>query len=244
MAGLATIEALCTPVPVAPERCCAVCHGYMPSRWRPPVCSGCRLVMARLPRPAGLVVPISMYSVGGGLHRVLRGYKDAARASIRTPSARLLAELLGSFLDVHGACLGGADPVVVVPSSTGRPGRHPLEEVARAAGCAVVTGLGPVAAPAGGTTLGHRRPSATVWTATADVVGTRVLVVDDTWTSGARAQSAASALAAGGAEVTAVLAIGRVADPGFSREAGADWGQWRGRDFSMATCCLRTRWAA
>jgi adenine/guanine phosphoribosyltransferase-like PRPP-binding protein len=55
-----------------------------------------------------------------------------------------------------------------------------------------------------------------------DVAGSRLVLVDDTWTTGARAQSAASALAAGGAEVEAVVVLGRVVTP----VAGAPTGGW------------------
>jgi orotate phosphoribosyltransferase len=54
---------------------------------------------------------------------------------------------------------------------------------------------------------------------TTSVSGDRILIVGDTFTSGARTQSAASALQLAGARVVAILPIGRVVDPEFSDAA-------------------------
>ncbi|MGB6573885.1 MAG: hypothetical protein WBF20_19585, partial [Trebonia sp.] len=51
------------------------------------------------------------------------------------------------------------------------------------------------------------------------VTGTDVLLVDDTWVSGASAQSAAAALKAGGARRVALVVIGRHVDPADPRSA-------------------------
>ena len=46
------------------------------------------------------------------------------------------------------------------------------------------------------------------------VAGARVLLLDDTYVSGARAQSAAAALARAGARCTLIAPLGRVLRPG------------------------------
>ncbi|MGB6617852.1 MAG: hypothetical protein WBE95_27500, partial [Trebonia sp.] len=51
------------------------------------------------------------------------------------------------------------------------------------------------------------------------VAGADVLLVDDTWVSGASAQSAAAALKAGGARRVALVVIGRHVDPADPRSA-------------------------
>jgi phosphoribosylpyrophosphate synthetase len=56
-----------------------------------------------------------------------------------------------------------------------------------------------------------------------DVRGRRVLVVDDTWVTGARARSAAAALALAGAQVVAALVIGRAVDPDASPAVARWW---------------------
>ncbi|MGH3529974.1 MAG: hypothetical protein ACRDQ6_22135 [Pseudonocardiaceae bacterium] len=66
--------------------------------------------------------------------------------------------------------------------------------------------------------VGHLRPSDHGFEATRRLDGKSVLLIDDTFTSGARAQSAASSLASAGANVVAIVAIGRVIDPGLQRD--------------------------
>lgn len=68
-----------------------------------------------------------------------------------------------------------------------------------------------------------------------------MLLVDDTFTSGATFQSAASALALDGADVVAGVVIGRVintSDTAGHPEKLALWQQQRQVPFSFAACCL------
>jgi hypothetical protein len=65
-----------------------------------------------------------------------------------------------------------------------------------------------------------------------------VLLVDDTFTSGARLQSAASALALGGATVVAGVVVGRFCNPGFNDATQQLWDDASERRFSFDTCCL------
>ncbi|HEY8200014.1 MAG TPA: hypothetical protein VII47_01535 [Actinomycetota bacterium] len=71
------------------------------------------------------------------------------------------------------------------------------------------------------------------------VSGTRVLL-DDTFTSGARAQSAASSLHLAGAHVIAMVPIGRVINPGFSDEAATLLRRAREAPFDFNACCLES----
>ena len=57
------------------------------------------------------------------------------------------------------------------------------------------------------------------FTAVRALAGERVLLVDDIWTTGARAQTAAAALLAAGASTVAALVIGRFINPGFGDNA-------------------------
>ena len=56
-----------------------------------------------------------------------------------------------------------------------------------------------------------------------DVAGRRLVVVDDTWVTGARARSAATALARAGARVAGIVVVGRAVDPGASTRVAAWW---------------------
>jgi orotate phosphoribosyltransferase len=54
---------------------------------------------------------------------------------------------------------------------------------------------------------------------TRDLLGESVLLIDDTWTSGANAQSAAGALKSAGAGAVAVLVIGRHVNEDYRNNA-------------------------
>jgi len=58
--------------------------------------------------------------------------------------------------------------------------------------------------------------------------GKRILLIDDTLTTGAMAQSAASALSNRGATVVGILTIGRMIKPSFSETVNEDWQRQRG----------------
>jgi orotate phosphoribosyltransferase len=65
-----------------------------------------------------------------------------------------------------------------------------------------------------------------------------VVLIDDTFTSGARLQSAASRLTLDGANVAAAVVVGRFMNPGWSTSAQELWDAADERTFSFDTCCL------
>ena len=67
-----------------------------------------------------------------------------------------------------------------------------------------------------------------------------MILVDDTFTSGARIQSAASALALAGANVVAAVTIGRVINPRFNDATAELWADARGTRFDFDVCCLES----
>jgi hypothetical protein len=94
--------------------------------------------------------------------------------------------------------------------------------------------LGPGASP-----LDHKHPRDDAFVVTDDVEGKAVLVVDDTWTSGAAVQSAASALQLAGAKVVAAVPIARFIDPNFNVEVQRPLlDHLRKTPFLFDTCCL------
>jgi hypothetical protein len=138
----------------------------------------------------------------------------------------LVFRLFADFLVTHRTCLAeaagnGIDLVLPVPSSA-RPGRTPLEAV-DGLGALCVSSVPPGASWAPRVlqraegAIGHMRPNARAfavpdqWRAT--VRGARVLLLDDTYVSGARAQSAAAALRRCGARSVLVAPLGRVIRP-------------------------------
>jgi hypothetical protein len=181
-------------------------------------------VARRLGLPLVPVIPVRLCPVPSPLYTVLMGYKESAVDVARRRFAGLLADQLTAHLDRHGACLaavlgGTADLVLPVPSSA-RPSGAPLRHIA---------GLGPSAARACGPSarwrpdllrrslapVGHMRPHRAAF-AVADptaVARARVLLLDDTYVSGSRAQSAGAALRRAGARSAVIVVVGRILRP-------------------------------
>jgi len=91
------------------------------------------------------------------------------------------------------------------------------------------------------TDLEQRAHAADRFGATRSVSGARVLVIDDTWTTGAHAQSASAAHKAAGASAVAVVAIGRWFNPAY-QTGNADGESWlaehRKPGWDWARCCF------
>ena len=197
--------------------------------------------MGQVSRPISLVVPISLYRRSGQLHHVLWGYKNIEDDTARRELRARVAALLWRFLDSHGACIEGAagsgwDVLTTVPSSRERAGQHPLEQA---------IDMAPPLRDAherflrrGEVETGHNRASDQGFEVIADVEDRSVLLIDDTFTSGARIQSAASALALAGATVVAAVVVGRFVNPSFSDETQALWDNASAGEFSFDTCCV------
>ncbi len=227
-------------VPVAGPGVCAVCHG--PGRDGRPVCWCCRAVSETLgPHPCPMVVPVALYRTGDRLHAVLRGYKDAPAAAARHYFAGRLGSHLAWFLDAHGPCITRAagtswDSVAVVPSSTRTPdaarrrpkvwSQHPLGAVVAA--MPSLSGLARIDVVRSHGTAEHLAPSCDAFAVGAEARGRRVLLLDDTWVTGARVRSAAAALSHGGAVVVAVVVAGRAVGAVGSAPvpALATWWRW------------------
>ncbi len=192
---------------------CRTCYG--PAGAGFDRCWSCSVVGRALASAGELppVVPISNFAHGTPLHRVLVTYKSGPDPIERALAAADLAQLIAGWLSVHGRCLsraagGGWDVIDVVPS-TRRPGPvHPLT--------AALSGLPALAdrvAPLlgrGSATVGHLDPATGAFTAGRAARGTRVLLLDDVFTTGAHAFSAAAALRQAGAEVVAIVPVGRL----------------------------------
>ena len=160
------------------------------------------------------VAPIS-YSVGRErLHRALAGYKRLPEPFARSLRSELAA-ILGLHLARHEGCLARSarvpdfDLVTTVPSGERHRDReHPLRSIVTAA-------LGPESKRyerllcRSGFDSGDREYDFLKYLAVRPLDGEAVLLIDDTWTTGANAQSAGAALKAAGAGAVAAVAIGR-----------------------------------
>ncbi len=165
---------------------------------------------------ADLVVPLWYGIRGTQSGYLMHSYKDVA-APARHHQI-LLSVLLLAALDLHGECierrLGQAvDAWAFVPSvRRDRSGEHPLHLVARRAGVAP-----PEIAltPVGDTHPDERATSPDRFALAADNTARdrHVLLLEDTWTSGGNAQSAALTLRNAGAASVTIIALARWLNP-------------------------------
>jgi hypothetical protein len=175
---------------------------------------------------------------------VLLGYKESAVSDARAHFAALLRGIFDTFFSEHRSCLdalaGGAPDVVTVVPSTARRNGSPLERAGvgrvvahRLAGAWWQPGLLHRAGPR----ADHMHPCRDAFTVPVaqriGLCGRRVVLIDDLYVSGARAQSAAAALRrAGACSVTIVVAgrlvrpdrsPGRAPPPGPAPTGGTGW---------------------
>jgi hypothetical protein len=194
---------------------CHLCRGPARSRY----CWCCQRVCRLLeesPRSMPGVVSVRRFCAGDHWNVLLRRYKDAPVVAARRHFTGLLRSELELFLTAHGQCLdaltGGFKACCVVPTSRPRSRvivSHPLESVLDHAGALTGTRLVRLLP---GVPTDHLAPSrgAFVPEAAADQSGTRILLVDDCWVTGARALSAVVALRSTGVDVTGILVLGRL----------------------------------
>jgi predicted phosphoribosyltransferase len=205
------LSALYENVMLGPRRgpdVCGTCFNFTAGY---PRCYACAHGQAVL----DAVAPIS-YSVSREqLHHALASYKRLHDDVARRLGASLAA-ILWRFLAEHERCVAAAagvpdgfDLVTTVPSGDRtRDERHPLRWI-----------VGELVGP---TRDRHerllRRSEAAIpprtfsqhkFEASSPLAGQAVLLIDDTWTTGASAQSAAAALKAAGAGPIAAVVIGR-----------------------------------
>jgi hypothetical protein len=161
-----------------------------------------------------VVAPISYSVAHEQLHHALASYKRLTGDVARRLGLQLAA-VLWRYLDEHEVCLAraagtdGFSRVTTVPSGDReRDESHPLRWI-----------VGEVVGPT------RRRHERLLWRSDAEVAarsidpnkyiagrplpGESILLIDDTWTTGANAQSAAAALKAAGAGPIAAVVIGR-----------------------------------
>ncbi|MGN6868001.1 MAG: hypothetical protein ACTHMY_06315 [Solirubrobacteraceae bacterium] len=189
----------------------------------PDVCGTCFNFTAGYPRcwacahgqpSLDALAPISYSVAREQLHHALASYKRLNGDVARRLQA-ILAAILWRFLTTHEKCLAGAagtqgfDLVTIVPSGDpARDERHPLRTI-----------VAELVAPTRERhqrllrrTTAHTAPRAFnpgKFEATTTLDHQSILLIDDTWTTGASAQSAAATLKAAGAERVAAVVIGR-----------------------------------
>jgi len=230
------------PVPPAGEGVCLTCHTSVHDGYSR--CFACNRARNALDLNllADAVAMVSMAPAGEQLARELYTYKkDSVPRALRQQRTIGLAAVLWRWLNFHeqhvaaAAGTNGFDLVTSIPSTNSRPGIHPLRML--------------VAQVVVGTDVRYRDLLLTARTdlgrvaasdrfaAAVSLQGQSVLVVDDTWTTGARAQSAAATLKLAGAQAVGFVAIGRWFTTGYRDDA-----QWirnaKSLRWDWNRCCL------
>ena len=180
----------------------------------------------------------------GQLAHELWHYKYDLDASVRSRLTTRLAAVLWRFLGEHEAHIASAvdvpgfDIVTTVPRTRERDGEHPLANIV---GTIVghtrsrfepLLALRPDAMAKAHSLLADRyRPTRALRN------DPGVLLVDDTWTTGGNAHSAAIALKEAGAAKVAIVVLGRHFDRSFGRSEEY-YQQAKSRKFTWDTCCL------
>jgi hypothetical protein len=201
---------------------CRTCRGPVQAGFAR--CYQCDLAHARCAGLLADVVAPVAYAVKGGrlagdLWRYKSGAAGAAEAGARLTAmlARFLREQGGQVWRAAGM-IAGPGLAAIVPSGQGRPGPHPLFGIV--ASCVDVPIVPLSTAPGAAARARGLADGVAGWlTVGGAVAGADVLLVDDTWVSGASAQSAAAALKAAGARRVALVVIGRHVDPADPRSA-------------------------
>jgi hypothetical protein len=182
------------------------------------------------------VAPISYSPAHEQLHHVLASYKRSSGDVPRRFVAELAA-ILWRYLADHEACVAnsagtpGFTIVTTVPSGDReRDERHPLRRI-----------VGELVGPTrdrherllrrSATELATRAFSPSRYEALRRLEGEAVLLIDDTWTTGTNAQSAAAALKAAGSGPVAAVVIGRHVNRG-----------WHENDCRLQAISLPFRW--
>jgi predicted amidophosphoribosyltransferase len=227
-------------VPTAGPGVCDVCHGAPgPGFLR---CWSCSQTTGQVTHEIELVVPISLVKkTDSQFYTTLMGYKGKYATASQGHQRLQMAALYTRFLTEHRECLveaAGTDwnTITIVPSSGERPGPHPLETVLRS-----TASLAPeyrALLRKGPTAVTHNHADDNGYETTEDVSGRRVLLVDDTFTSGGRVQSAASRLRLDGATVVGVVVAGRIINPDFNDVSRELWDTAGAEAFSFDVCCL------
>lgn len=228
------IELELTVPPIVRPGVCPTCRGinYTDNN----TCQQCTEIETALGAPLVSAVLAASYVRPSTLRDWLSHYKVNDETDVDDEAQEALAEVFSSFFDAWSTVTTPRfDALVVVPSTRGIS-EHPLQTA--------LTRRRPdlpfrPLLRAGPTTTGHNRPSRTGFTASPDVAGARIVVVDDVYTTGARAQSAVAALQDAGADVVALIALARRFNLDYAPQVETLWSELTSVPYTFPTAAQR-----
>jgi len=247
---VATVVELSEPyrnhlIPVlAPGRgVCAVCWREANPDFR--LCFQCNTARNEFRRGlADVVVPIALAVKREQLAHELWHYKYDVDPSVRARLTVRLGAVLWRFLGEHEKHIADAvgvpefDIVTTVPGTRERTDQHPLERIVGTIVGQTKDRYEPLLTCGQDSVMSSHTLAAARYRATRRLRDDlAVLLIDDTWTSGGNAQSAALALHAAGASKVAVVVIGRHFDRGFGN-CETYYQQAKAVKFTWDSCCL------
>jgi hypothetical protein len=192
--------------PMCTCRVCATPVGGYPLCWR---CRGHQSFSGL----ADLVVTLAYAIDGTESAAVLRNYKNHPLRRERERCGSIVGEVLRLGMFLHERCIGAVvgqavSARAVIPSLTSRLGVHPIMSIAESLGL-----VGDVVLKPALDVRCDRVVDAEKFVVEGAVTGRHILVLDDVWTTGSNAQSAALALRRAGAAAVSVMVIARWLNP-------------------------------
>lgn len=202
------------PIPADAPDVCPLCRS---GRTGPGLCRSCTRTSAQVKYPSDLVIPISYYTTPSPLRERMHDYKEGTNPAVRLEQARIVAAVLIRYIAEHHDALidrfGNCDDVVAVPS--GHHDGPPALQTAIEDN--FPNAIGPFArylTRGPDVTEPHQAsPNKFALTADEELTGRRILLIDDTFTTGASIQSAHHTLVAAGATVIAAVVVARKINP-------------------------------
>jgi hypothetical protein len=189
-------------VPLIGVGVCETCRTGIEGTGR---CASCNEAAAFFGAPPS-VLPISLVTRSSPLYSALIGYKNPALTPVaRDRHTKVIAALIAVFVRAHTQCLGPFDVVAAIPSES-RTALRPALKIIGGIGSLLSDVLIHNGAP-------KQRKPADRFTVKRDVTDTRILLIDDTFASGATQFAAHAALRSAGASVVGPVIIGRFMRP-------------------------------
>jgi predicted amidophosphoribosyltransferase len=239
-ASVAYIRAMRNPPRGEAEGICRTCRTFISAAWDD--CYSC----GHQPNHLDVMVPITYSEHLGQMHTALRSYKDGPD-EVQAYALPRLTAILWRFLDAHEGCVAAAagveqfDLVTTVPSSTPEADERRTGLRTMVEWCEPISSRYERILAATGNALPGRAYSEERYEAEWRIDGVRVLLIDDTWTAGGHAQSAAYALREAGADAVALVVIGRHVRPDWQVTPEATSGELLAAlpsQFDWTTCAV------